>query len=103
MALYAHKRRNEVMAVTSLEGHCLKDMLGWPHGEQNQATNSHAIKSKLLVLGAISTTINDQKCQHVTGRFESIGMSKNKSAGWPRCSVASLSKNFGVIQKTTVT
>ncbi len=41
------------------------------------------IKSKLLVFGAVSTTINDQGCQHVTGRFESIRMSLNKSAGGP--------------------
>ncbi len=40
------------------------------------------IKSKLLVLGAVSTTINDQGCQHVTGRFESVRMPLNKSAGW---------------------
>ncbi len=36
------------------------------------------IKSKLLVLGADSTTISDQGCQHVTGRFESIRMQLNK-------------------------
>ncbi len=29
-----------------------------------------------------STTINDHGCQHVTGRFESIRMPLNKSAGW---------------------
>ncbi len=40
-------------------------------------------KSKLLVFGAVSTTINDQGCPHVTGRFESIRMPLNKSAGWP--------------------
>ncbi len=30
--------------------------------------------SKLLVLGAVNTTINDQGRQHVTVRFESIRM-----------------------------
>ncbi len=38
------------------------------------------IKSNLLVLGAVKTTINDQGCQHVTGRFKSIRMPLNKSA-----------------------
>ncbi len=42
------------------------------------------IKSKLLVLGAVNTTINDQECQHVAGRFESIRMLLNKPAGWPK-------------------
>ncbi len=42
------------------------------------------IKSKLLVLEAFNTTINDQGCQHVTGRFESIIMLLNKPAGWPK-------------------
>ncbi len=37
----------------------------------------------LLVFGAVSTTINDQGCQHVTGRFESTRMPLSKSAGWP--------------------
>ncbi len=41
-------------------------------------------KSKLLVLGAVRSTINDQGCQHVTGRFESIRIPLNKSAGWPK-------------------
>ncbi len=41
------------------------------------------IKSKLLVFGAVSTTIHDQGCQHVTERSESIKMPLNKSAGWP--------------------
>ncbi len=40
-------------------------------------------KSKLLALGAVNTTINDQECQHVTGRFESIRMPLNTRAGWP--------------------
>ncbi len=39
------------------------------------------IKSKLLVFRAVSTTINDQGCQHVTGVFESIRMPLSKSAG----------------------
>ncbi len=39
---------------------------------------------KLLVLGAASSTINDQGCQHVTGRFESIRMLSNKPLGWPK-------------------
>ncbi len=42
------------------------------------------IKSKLLVLGAVNTTINDQGCQHVTGKFESIRKLLNKPAGWPK-------------------
>ncbi len=41
------------------------------------------IKSKLLVLAAVNTALNDQGCQHVTGRFESIRMLLNKPAGWP--------------------
>ncbi len=41
------------------------------------------IKSKLLVLGAVNTTLSDQGCQHVMGRFESIRMLFNKPAGWP--------------------
>ncbi len=41
------------------------------------------IKLKLLVFGAVIATINDQGCQHVTGRLESIRMCLNKSAGWP--------------------
>ncbi len=43
----------------------------------------HQIKSKLLVLGAVNTTINDQGCQHVTGRLELMRMRLNKPAGWP--------------------
>ncbi len=41
------------------------------------------IKSKLLVLVAVNTNINDQGCHHVTGMFESIRMPLNKSDGWP--------------------
>ncbi len=41
------------------------------------------IKSKLLAFGAVSTTLNDQGCQHVAGRFELIRMPLNKSDGWP--------------------
>ncbi len=41
------------------------------------------IQSKLLVFGAVSTTSNDQGCQHVTGRYESIRLPLSKSAGWP--------------------
>ncbi len=44
--------------------------------------NKNQIKSKLLVLGAVKTIINYQGCQHVTGRFESIGMFLNKQTGW---------------------
>ncbi len=40
------------------------------------------IKSKLLVLGAVNTTLNDQECQHEKGRFESIRMLLNKPVGW---------------------
>ncbi len=58
--------------------------------------NVHQIKSKLLALGAVNATINDQGYQHVTGRFKSIRMLLNKLAG---CSVASHSKNCGVIKK----
>ncbi len=47
------------------------------------------IKSKLLVLGAVSTTINDQGCQHVTG---SDSLKKDGRMGYI-CSVASLSKS----------
>ncbi len=37
-----------------------------------------------MVLGAANTTtINDQECQHVTGRFESNRMLLNKMAEWP--------------------
>ncbi len=39
--------------------------------------------NQLLVLGVVSTTINDQGCQHAAGRFQSIRMPLNKSAGWP--------------------
>ncbi len=49
----------------------------------NFNTSEDQIKSKLLVFGAVSTTIDDQECQHVTGRFESIRMLLNKSARWP--------------------
>ncbi len=45
-----------------------------PHRTQVRSNQSNPIKSKLLVLGAVSTTINDQGCQHVTRRFESIRM-----------------------------
>ncbi len=41
------------------------------------------IKSKLLVLEAVNTIINDQEFQHVTGRFESIRMLLSKQTGWP--------------------
>ncbi len=41
------------------------------------------IKSKLLVLEAVNTIINDQECQHVTGRFESIRMLLSKKTGCP--------------------
>ncbi len=43
----------------------------------------YSLRRLKLVFGAISTTINDQGCQHVTGRFESIRMPLNKLAGWP--------------------
>ncbi len=45
--------------------------------------SSEFIKSKLLVLGEFKTTINDQGCQHVTGRFESIRMFVSKQTAWP--------------------
>ncbi len=41
------------------------------------------IKSKLLVLEAVNTIVNDLECQHVTGRFESIRMLLSKHIGWP--------------------
>ncbi len=50
----------------------------------HSATNSVQIKSKLLVSGAVTTTINDQECQHQTGRFESIRLLFNKSAIWSK-------------------
>ncbi len=49
--------------------------------------NSDQIKSKLLVFGAVNTTINDQECQHVTGR---LLLSKQASTAYI-CSVASFS------------
>ncbi len=63
----------------------------------------YVIKSKLLVFGAVSTTINDQGCQHVTKGFESI-RTPFKQVGQMAyiCSVASLSKNCRVIQKTSL-
>ncbi len=46
--------------------------------------SSNQMKSKLLVLGAVNTTINDQGCQHVTGGgLESIRMLLSKQTGWP--------------------
>ncbi len=50
----------------------------------SRALDTYQIKSKLLVLGAVKTTINDKGCQHVTGRFESIRKLLNKPAGWPK-------------------
>ncbi len=41
------------------------------------------IKSKLLALRAVNDTMNDQGCQHVMGRFESIRMLLSKQTGWP--------------------
>ncbi len=41
------------------------------------------IKSRLLVFGAVITTLNDQGCQHMTRRIESIRLPLNRSAGWP--------------------
>ncbi len=38
---------------------------------------------KVMVLGAVKTTINDHGCQHVTGRIESIRMFLSKQTGWP--------------------
>ncbi len=62
------------------------------------------IKSKLLVFGAVSTTINNQGCQHVTGRFESIRMPLNKSAGWPTFAQSHLSvKTVEWFKKTIAT
>ncbi len=42
-----------------------------------------SIKSKLLVLGAIYTTVNDQGGQHVTRRFESVRVLLNKQVALP--------------------
>ncbi len=47
-----------------------------------QQTPMFRIKSKLLVLGAVNTTINDKGCHHVTGRFESTRMLLSKQTGW---------------------
>ncbi len=46
-------------------------------------------KSKLFVVGAANTAINDQECQRVTGTFESIKMLLSKQTGWPASLVAS--------------
>ncbi len=63
--------------------------------------SARQIKSKLLVLGAVSTTINDQGCQHMTRRFESIRMPLNKSARFAYIgSVASLSKTVEWFKKS---
>ncbi len=51
------------------------------HIRSNEMSNQ--IKSKLLVLGAVKTTINDHGCQHVTGRFESTRMFLSKQTAWP--------------------
>ncbi len=34
-------------------------------------------------IGAVISTINDEGCQFVTGRFESVSLHMNKQAGWP--------------------
>ncbi len=41
------------------------------------------ITSKLLIMGAVKTTTNEQEYQHVTGRFESIRIFLSKQTGWP--------------------
>ncbi len=60
-------------------------------------------KSKLLVLGAGCTTKNDQECQHVMGRFESIKMLFTKPVGWPTFVQSYPSAKTRLIQKTSVT
>ncbi len=54
------------------------------HGGSQLQDGRYQIKSKLLVLGAVNTIINDLGCQNVTGRFESIRKLLNKPAGWPK-------------------
>ncbi len=59
---------------------------------------------KVTGLRTVSTTINDQGCQHVTNGFESIRtLFKQVGRMAYIFSVASLSKNCGVIQKTIAT
>ncbi len=54
------------------------------YGRYTQSIITNQIKSKLLVLGAVKTTINDQGYQHVTGGgVESIRMFLSKQTGWP--------------------
>ncbi len=61
-----------------------RDYTDVERGAKSQSgLKSNQIKSKLLVLGADKTTINDQGCQHVTGRCESIRMFLSKRTGWP--------------------
>ncbi len=44
---------------------------------------ANQIKSKLLVCGAVSTIICDNRCQHATGKFESIRMLLTNQTGCP--------------------
>ncbi len=54
------------------------------HITQGIEKYSNQVILKLLVFGAVKTIIiNDQECQHVTERSESIRMLFNKPAGWP--------------------
>ncbi len=37
----------------------------------------------LLLYGAVNTVIDDQECQHVMGRLESVRMLLTKQTRWP--------------------
>ncbi len=34
-------------------------------------------------MGAVNTTITDEECQHVTGRFKAVRMLLSMQTGWP--------------------
>ncbi len=75
------------------------DFLMLPNGGSHCLFVVNQIKSKFLVFGADSTVINDQGCQHVTGRFESIWMPLDTSAEWRTLVRSHLSVKTVVIQK----
>ncbi len=84
---YCDLRRNKVYIFSVVLLKLFKRGYCWLYEiineKRNHKINFYNIKSKLLVLGAVNTIINDQGCQHVTGRFESIRMLLNKPDGWP--------------------
>ncbi len=57
-----------------------------------------SIKSKLLVLGAVNTTVNDQGGQHVTRRLESVRVLLNKQVVLP-----TFVKSHSAVKKTIAT